>query len=623
MAPRKKSQSITIDAVSVSRIRSSARNSNHKKQANVSVETNCEIVRSQLKHLDDEDFHEKNGQLINEETSDDDVDEEMVDDWEEVEEIEMFDTDSYNPTIPETVKIKIDRNAQRTKSNHIHKIVRARINQFRKQIQLNSHRIHLLLLIHRLKFLNSIIREDFLKALALSRTSNTLEKKLNIAFLKKFLRWIKENFTVSLRKNSRSKSIENDDIQQQLISSFQTSRISSILILNLILIVFLRNFSLKVRLCYLLSLVPIKATNLLNKKSNLRAEESDNPKVKPKILDEHCYWLEVLIDQQHWISVDPLNELIDEPLMITAKRKRQHKQCSYVLAIDNEDYIKDVTQRYASNWFTYDRIKNRIEGEWLESTYNLVRGPIDSVEEKADRREFEANKNNAELPTRRCDYKNHPLFVLRQDFHKNQALYPRKTSPIGYFDDEPIYSRDNLHTLRTKHEWLRKGRQLRVDEKPYDQMLSKFKRTKFDTEKLLNLYGFWQTEEYKPPAAQNGVVPRNRYGSVYLFQESMLPKGTVWLQMPNLDRIASEMKIDCAPALIGYRNNSMNGTHEIKNGFVVCEEYQEILVEAWSRYQKNESKRLENIRQQRIHSNWRRLIRGLIIRHNLKIKYNI
>jgi len=46
----------------------------------------------------------------------------------------------------------------------------------------------------------------------------------------------------------------------------------------------------------------------------------------------------------------------------------------------------------------------------------------------------------------------------------------------------------------------------------------------------LEIFGFWQTKEYEPPTAENGIVPRNAYGNVELFKECMLPKKTVHLQ---------------------------------------------------------------------------------------------
>ena len=40
-------------------------------------------------------------------------------------------------------------------------------------------------------------------------------------------------------------------------------------------------------------------------------------------------------------------------------------------------------------------------------------------------------------------------------------------------------------------------------------------------------------EDYIPPPAVDGVVPRNAYGNVELFLPSMLPKGTKHLQIPG------------------------------------------------------------------------------------------
>ncbi len=42
-----------------------------------------------------------------------------------------------------------------------------------------------------------------------------------------------------------------------------------------------------------------------------------------------------------------------------------------------------------------------------------------------------------------------------------------------------------------------------------------------------------QIEDYIPPPAVDGVVPRNAYGNVELFLPSMLPKGTKHLQIPG------------------------------------------------------------------------------------------
>jgi len=49
----------------------------------------------------------------------------------------------------------------------------------------------------------------------------------------------------------------------------------------------------------------------------------------------------------------------------------------------------------------------------------------------------------------------------------------------------------------------------------------------------LEIFGPWQTEDYVPPAAKDGKVPRNEYGNVELFKPCMLPEGTVHLKSNN------------------------------------------------------------------------------------------
>jgi xeroderma pigmentosum group C-complementing protein len=99
----------------------------------------------------------------------------------------------------------------------------------------------------------------------------------------------------------------------------------------------------------------------------------------------------------------------------------------------------------------------------------------------------------------------------------------------------------------------------------------------------LGLYGHWQTEEYQPPIAVDGKVraalevgvrvgvrvgcpvshpatlafqspqvPRNEFGNVYLFLPSMMPVGCVQMTLPNLNRVARKLGIDCVQAITGF-----------------------------------------------------------------------
>ena len=53
----------------------------------------------------------------------------------------------------------------------------------------------------------------------------------------------------------------------------------------------------------------------------------------------------------------------------------------------------------------------------------------------------------------------------------------------------------------------------------------------------LEVFGSWQVDDYVPPVAVDGKVPRNEYGNVELFKPSMLPKGTVHLPSKLYQRV--------------------------------------------------------------------------------------
>lgn len=163
----------------------------------------------------------------------------------------------------------------------------------------------------------------------------------------------------------------------------------------------------------------------------------------------------------------------------------------------------------------------------------------------------------------------------------------------------------------------------------------------------LEIFGYWQTEDYEPPTAENGIVPRNAYGNVELFKECMLPKKTVHLRrellitilfilFPNehsitiflchlsvtgLNRICKKLGIDCAHAVIGF-DFHQGACHPLYDGFVVCEEFADQVTAAWYQDQEEQEKKEQDKYEARVYGNWKKLIKGLIIRERLKRKYN-
>lgn len=58
------------------------------------------------------------------------------------------------------------------------------------------------------------------------------------------------------------------------------------------------------------------------------------------------------------------------------------------------------------------------------------------------------------------------------------------------------------------------------------------------------------------------------------------------------------------------------------DGFIVCEEFGEIVTAAWEEDQQEQARKEQEKYESRVYGNWKKLIKGLLIRERLKRKYN-
>ncbi|KAJ3586978.1 hypothetical protein NHX12_013369 [Muraenolepis orangiensis] len=231
---------------------------------------------------------------------------------------------------------------------------------------------------------------------------------------------------------------------------------------------------------------------------------------------------------------------------------------TYVVAVDANGRLKDLGRKYDPAWMTTSR-KRRLQAKMLDRP----------------------------LPTSIAELKNHPLYALTRHLLKYEALYPPTAAVLGYCRGEPVYSRDCIHQMHSKDTWLKEARTVRLGEEPFKMVKGFSNRSRKarmmveqKEEKDLALFGEWQTEEYQPPIA----VPRNEYGNVYLFKPCMLPVGCVHLRLPTLNRVARKLDLDAAPAVTGLTAT-------------LCK------------------------REKRAASNWKLLVKGLVIRERLQQRY--
>ncbi|XP_059178790.1 DNA repair protein complementing XP-C cells homolog [Physella acuta] len=333
----------------------------------------------------------------------------------------------------------------------------------------------------------------------------------------------------------------------------------------------------------------------------------------------HDFWLEIYFPEKNkWMCFDLFKSQFGKPYSL---ENSATQPITYVLGFKNDGSVKDVTARYAKQWLSFTR-KNRVDSEWWMQTLFI----FDKASFKDNLIEDDEIKGQLlvrPMPTSIAEFKNHPLYALRRHLLKFEAIYPDTSIPVGYIKKEPVYARECVRTLHSRVNWLKEGRLVRLDEKPYKMVKSrpKWNKPKDNPDELdLELYGEWQTDKYIPPPAYNGKVPRNEYGNVELFKPWMLPSGTVQLRGQGLQRVAKKLGIDIAPAMIGW-DYHRGMPHAMMDGWVVCEEFADTLMTAWLEDQEIQQQREQEKKDSRVYGNWRKLIRGLLIKERLHKKF--
>lgn len=334
----------------------------------------------------------------------------------------------------------------------------------------------------------------------------------------------------------------------------------------------------------------------------------------------HDFWLELYFpEKRKWICFDTFKCQFGKPYSL---ENSATQPLTYVVAFNNDGGVKDVTARYAKLWLSHTR-KQRVDQDWWEESLS----PFNTTPHAANMEEDDEIKGKLlvrPIPTSIADLKNHPLYALRRHLLKFEAIYPDTAIPLGYIKQEPIYARECVRTLHSRDNWLKEGRMVRLAEQPYKMVKSrpKWNKPKDNPDELdLELYGEWQTDKYIPPPAVNGKVPKNEYGNVELFKPWMLPLGTVQLKVNGLQRIARKLGIDVAPAMVGWDHHS-GRSHPMFDGVIVCEEFADTLMEAWTEDQDIQEQRETEKREKRVYGNWRLLIRGLLIKSRLAEKFS-
>ncbi|VDO50304.1 unnamed protein product, partial [Onchocerca flexuosa] len=249
-------------------------------------------------------------------------------------------------------------------------------------------------------------------------------------------------------------------------------------------------------------------------------------------------------------------------------------------------------------------------------------------------------------PATIAEYKNHPLYVLKKDILKYEAIYPEDQAPIGQIRGIDIYPRSSVFHLDGALNWMKHARMVKAGEKPYKVVKGRINHraaSQLKESRSLELYGYWQTEPYVPPKVVNGRIPRNEFGNLYVYKSSMVPEGCVHLQLSGLAAICRQLDIDCVPAVVGWEFHK-GGNHpmlvldkyfsiffltirKIKcdfcsiDGCVILKKHERILREAWKEFYEKKQVAAKKRLKERALKNWRRLVKGMLTMKKVRAKF--
>lgn len=85
--------------------------------------------------------------------------------------------------------------------------------------------------------------------------------------------------------------------------------------------------------------------------------------------------------------------------------------------------------------------------------------------------------------------------------------------------------------------------------------------------------------------------------------------------------MCKRLKIDYAPAVVGFDFHS-GYSHPVYEGYVVCQEFAELVTDEWIKDTEAAEKREAEKFQERVYGNWKKLIKGMLIKKRLQLKYN-
>lgn len=389
------------------------------------------------------------------------------------------------------------------------------------------------------------------------------------------------------------------------------------------------------------------------------------------------YWVEVLSPITNtWLScspffaTDPVATSPDllarfEPRGVKADKAKQ--VFCYVIAYSSDGTAKDVTVRYLKRHMfpgktkgvrmlpekvpVYDkhgRVKRHEHYDWFKSVMSgyerlqVNRTPADDIEDSTDLKPVKLEQKEKKPGEETLqDYKSSKEFVLERHLRREEALLPT-AKPVKKFlvkgkkgeegVQEDVYLRKDVVHCKSVETWHKEGRRPKLGEQPRKRVpfraatinrkreLAEAEIASGGQKMLQGLYSHDQTEWIIPDPIVDGRIPKNGYGNMDVYVESMVPKGATHLRLKGAKRICNKLGIDFAEAVTGFEFGARMAIPVIE-GVVVAEENADLVRNAWQEYEQERVRKEDEKRRKAAIGMWRKMMMGLRIIKRIQEEY--
>ncbi|KAI0248652.1 hypothetical protein BJV78DRAFT_1131036 [Lactifluus subvellereus] len=383
-----------------------------------------------------------------------------------------------------------------------------------------------------------------------------------------------------------------------------------------------------------------KTKSVEQKLGSPRLPKPSNPLRTPPI-----FWTEVFSRPDgRWLPVDPIRAVVNKrkvfdptPTGTSLRPATVDNRMIYVLAVEEDGYMRDVTPRYAKQYSTkVAKVQSGGRGrqEWWARVLQVVTRPYKLHRDDVEDDELVVNQFTEGMPTTLSGFKDHPFYVLERHLLRDQII-SSDAAELGKFRGESVYSRSQVLQLKAAENWMRHGRVVRTGEQPLKyvkQRAATLNRrreleirvnaegTNGSGDAMQGLYAERQTERYIPPPVIDGRVPKNSFGNIDLYTPSMLPAGAAHIPHKGAAKIARQLGFDYAEAVTSFEFRK-GKAFPVISGVVVAAENEDIILEAYWEAEHVAAQKEQEKRQQAALKRWTKLVHGLRIRQRMREEY--